>query len=104
MCVLPLVLIHINAVGVDPEYIVNTVVVDGIAFKEVSTSKAWVAFSKGDQALTEFKQFLIGTGQIPLKPADFIVLTIRIVVTPLAPTAFVPRREHGSTLRERRCG
>ena len=69
MGVLPLVLSHFNAVGVEPEYILNTVVVDGIAFKEVSTSKAWVAFSKGDQALTEFKQFLIGAGQIPLKPA-----------------------------------
>src|SRR5690625_1762109 len=99
MGVLPLVLSHFNAVGVEQEDVLSTVGDDGIAFKEVSTYKAWVALSKGDQALTEFEQFLIGTGQIALKPADVVVLTIRTGVTPLGPTAFVPSHEHGYTLR-----
>ena len=57
-----------------------------------------------DHALNERQQIAIFRLQIPIQPADFVVLAVGIVVSHLGMADGIPRIHHGHALRkQKRC-
>ncbi|MNC85935.1 hypothetical protein D3C83_15600 [compost metagenome] len=56
--------------------------------------------AKPDQPPHEERQFFVDARQIPMHPAHFVVLAVRIVVAALGAPELVSREQHRHTLRQ----
>src|SRR6478609_11100750 len=60
-------------------------------------------FSEQYQSSRELKELILLFVTLPVKPTDFVVLTISIVVAVLCPTPFISAAEHRDALRKKQC-
>src|SRR5215510_7557186 len=67
---------------------------------ECVSSQERTTFSECNHALNEAQQVSISPSQIPVHPADLIVLAIRIVITLLRAAHFVAGQNHRHAMRE----
>ena len=70
------------------------------AVKKFRTPENRMLRAEMNQPFREFEKLLLFVGQTPAEPADFIVLTIGIVVAVLRPAKLVAAANHRHALRE----
>ncbi len=100
----PLFLAHFIAAGIEPLDIFYSCALDRTALKKTTSAEYGMPLAKVDHALHEGQQVTIFRLQIPVQPADFVVLAVGVVVSRLSMPDCVPRIQHGYALRkQKRC-
>src|SRR5262249_5701885 len=98
----PLFFSHLQSVGRKPADIRDFCAVNGTALKPLAPSEDGVLLAQLNQPVREFQQFLIR--RFPVKPRDFIVLTIGVIVTPLGAADLISSEQHRDSLRQKQRG
>src|SRR3984957_16760235 len=75
-----------------------------LTLKEVAPSKRSVTFAKINHALAEPKHLTVFLREAPIKPADFVVLAIRVIVATLGTSHLVASADHRNALRHHHDG
>ena len=75
----PLLIGHFGAVRLDPVDVLVVRAGDGLALEEVLPMENGMVAPQGDDALSEGQKLAVGIGQIPVNPADFVILTVGVV-------------------------
>ena len=100
--IVPRLLRHLAAVRIDPGHVLD---VDGFvdsAGEEAGSPQDRVAPAQPHQLAEELRQAACAIGLGPVEPADFVVLSIGVVVAALRTLAFVARKHHRRSLREQK--
>jgi len=97
---------HLPAVSPQPHHVLDEPSGCRLTPQKAVAPKSWMGAPKSDQSAHEFEQrsALRAFGQGPVDPADVVVLTIGIVVAPLAPTELVASQQHRRAEREKESG
>src|SRR5262245_62003299 len=98
----PLFFSHLQSVRRKPADIRDFCTVNGTALKPLAPSEDGVLLAQLNQPVREFQQFLIR--RFPVKPRDFIVLTIGVIVTPLGAADLISAEQHRDALRQKQRG
>src|ERR1700722_9607015 len=75
-----------------------------LTLKEVAPSKRSVTFAKINHALAESKHLTVFLREAPIKPADFVVLAIRVIVATLGTSHLVASADHRNSQRHHHDG
>ncbi len=94
----PVVIGHLFAVGAQPVEILDLRTTDAAALKEPASPEHRMFLSERDEAPREGEERLLRLAQLPVDPADFVVLTIGIVVASLRPAHLIAAAEHRDAL------
>ena len=68
------------------------------------TTKYGMRFPHPDHASREFQQLLILRLQVPIQPADLVILTVGVVIPLLSVANLIPGQQHGNSLRKQKGG
>lgn len=68
--------------------------------KEMAASEYRVFVAHANDLAHEFQKFLVVVVDIPIDPADLVVLAIGVVVAILGASHFIAGQQHGNTLRQ----
>jgi len=97
LCAAPMLVLQIAAVGMKPAYQATVA--------KARPAKQGVVGAKRDHAARELGQRAVTWLDLPpAKPADFVVMTIGVVVTVLAAPKLVARQKHRRAMRYEQCG
>src|SRR5262249_10846647 len=77
------------------------IVVQILSEEELSILQDGVFFRESNCLPEKSEDICILLNQAPIEPADLVVLTIGIVVSPLRPAEFIAAKHHGSAHREK---
>src|SRR5450432_1789837 len=72
----------------------------GFATKEVLAPERGVPLAEVDHESNEVDQRCVTLDQGPIKPAELVVLQVRVIVPLLSAPALVARKQHGYALRQ----
>src|SRR5581483_1088769 len=101
---LPLFVGHLSSLRMQPENVLDLSTFDPATLKEISAAENRMALSQRNHTLRECEQIAIDVRRVPVDPADFVILTIRVVIPLLTMTDRISRQHHGHALRqEKRC-
>ena len=98
MRVTPVGLFHLSAIGVDPGHILHLELLVVLPGQEKIAPQNRIFVTKAGQLLHESGQGLSLLLDVPIQPADFGVLTVRVVVAALSPRKLVTGKQHRRTL------
>src|SRR5207249_1457315 len=93
---------HLLAVWRDPREILDAA--DAASLKIFPPPKNRLRQPEVNQLLYKFKQSLLFVGEVPVDPAQLVVLTVRIVVALLRPAHLVAVANHRHALRKEESG
>ncbi len=88
------------AVGAEPEHVAQLGPVDRPAPEEIRAVQGRVLAAEAEQLARELPQRVPLAIEVPVDPADLVVLTVRVVVPALRAPHLVAREEHRGALRE----
>lgn len=69
-----------------------------LAAVETITLQGWGPLTKGNHLLKKAEKILVFVHKLPIKPADFVILTIGIIVPSLCASDLVAIHKHGNAL------
>src|SRR5215472_7331949 len=95
---------HLVATRIEPHHISNLRAGDAASFQKLRTPKNRVFVSQLYQFSREFKKLILFFVTLPVKPTNFVVLTISVVVAILGPTPLISAAEHRYALGKKQCG
>src|SRR5262249_2134603 len=82
------------SVGAEPGKVRNLVIVQIFTEWELATLKNWISTHETDGLAKELNEVVILCGQIPVEPANRVVLTISVVIATLSPGELVAAEQH----------
>ena len=85
----PLLVGHLITVGCEPCDVFDAGAPDWSSLEEVAAAEGRVAMAYLDQAANEIEQVLVIRTELPIHPAEVVVLAVGIVVASLRATHFV---------------
>src|ERR1700722_19308884 len=101
---MPFVFAHLVASWVEPQNILYIRALDRPALKKMPATKNGMALAQIYHALNECQKIAVLRLQIPLQPANFVVLTVGVIVSVLRMAHSISGIHHGHTLGEQeRC-
>src|ERR1044072_6895514 len=95
----PIVLCHFLPVGPEPGQVFDLGAVNAAALEKLSAAKDRMGGAQHDQGAGKGEQGLLLARDVPVEPADLVVLTIRVVVPALRSADFVASANHRHALR-----
>src|SRR5712691_5253075 len=95
---IPFLVGHLVAIGTQPGNIFHSGPPNRTSLKKATPVKARMAAADFDQALDVRNQFAIFLFELPIDPAQFVVLTVGVIVAGLSTAEFVTRQDHWNTL------
>ncbi len=98
--VMPLLLGHLPAIGVEPEDVVHAGTMDRLPLEPFAPTQHRMFVAERHQLAHEFQQRRVFLWQIPVQPGDLVILTIGIIVPMLGTAHFVAGQQHGNALRQ----
>src|SRR5688500_2004755 len=102
--ILPLLLAHLLAGGVDPAHVLDAEVLVEIAVEEARAPQDREAVAQPGQLAHEVDQALGAVVVVPVDPADLVVLAVGIVVAVLRARELVAGQQHRRALRQEQRG
>src|SRR5256885_3872580 len=68
------------------------------ALKKFPSMKIWMRFAQCDQIDGKFLESFLPVIQIPIDPANLVILRVRVIVAHLCPAQLIAAANHGDTL------
>src|ERR1700723_408759 len=101
---MPFVFAHLIASWVEPQNILYIRALDRPALKKMPATKNGMALAQTVHALNECQKIAVFRLQVPLQPANFVVLTVGVIVSVLRMANSISGIHHGHALGEQeRC-
>src|SRR5690242_20161941 len=100
----PILFGHLLAVRTEPGEVLDVRAVYTAALKELPASKDRMSRPEHDQSAGEGEKRLLSIREVPIEPADIIVLTVGVVISLLRTADFVASADHRDALRQQQRG
>src|SRR4051812_38095598 len=95
---LPVVARHLITARIEPNNFRRRFAMKGFAVEEAAAMERGLFAVNGDEPSDEFQEIFLAIVELPIQPRDFVILAVRVVVSPLRVTDFITRKEHGDAL------
>src|SRR4029078_5258584 len=100
VALLPIVFGHFLPVRAKPRQILDVGAIDAGALKELPATKDRMGRTQHNQRAGEGEERLLLTRDVPIEPADLIVLAVGVVFPLLRPPNFIASANHRYALRQ----
>ena len=100
----PVLIRHLFAIRAKPGDVLDLRATDAAALKKAAAPEHGMVLSQLDQASCKGHERLLMFAQVPIDPADLIVLAIGVVVAVLRPAHFVAAADHRHALGQEQGG
>src|SRR5437660_101354 len=94
----PFLIGHLPTVGPEPENVLDPRAFDGTSLEEIPSAEDWMVLAERNKSPNESHQFFFAAELLPIHPADFVVLTVGVVVPLLCAAELIAGEEHGDSL------